>query len=296
MFYHVLEKYTPLQAPDPCHIHPPHVQSFFCDDCKERICILCKIRGHSSHVVVTVSDKHKELQEQLKRATRSNSRKSISRRLDGLKNGRKVVENDAEKVKEKILFQHNSVKQWLSEIYEHQISVLNNAMNEELCRFDNEENKLKDLMDIKNLLRSSDTNNIEELISAQQKVSTKVGTIWRKPTYIEPRKETFVPSEEMFAFLQIHILGYCVFQSVENADIGEPQSGFFPASTKLMRSHSLVEIPSVTFTNKTVAEVKPLPWSTEKTRDIIQQPTKSIPNASEEVKKDENKVLYVTSI
>ena len=246
-----------MQTPDCCSLHPPNVLSAFCEECEGFICILCKIEDHALHTVLTLSDKHKQLEKELKTLKRNNSEKSILKKLNALINDRKTLKKDAEDVKEKIRFQHNSVKQWLSEIYEHQIDAINNALNDELKRFNTEENKLKDLKEnrksLKQLLPPSNSRNLinqcEDFMSAKKKLSTKMDGIWRKPKFIEPRKETFGPSEEMFAFLEIHILGYCVFQSKDNTKLGDSECSFLSTFRKSMRSHSLIEIPALNWQN-----------------------------------------------
>ena len=213
-----------MQTLDCCSLHPLNVLSYFCEQCEEFIYILCKIRNHASHTVLTLSAKHKQLEKKLKIFKRKNPEKKLLNKLDDLKNDRQRVEKDVEDVKEKIWSQHESVKQWLSEIYEHQIDAINNALNDELNRFDTEENKLEGLIkarkSLKYLIQPSNSRTLlqqcKDLMLAQKKISTKMDGVLRKPKYIEPKRESFVNrSEEMFAFLTIHILGYCEFQSVE---------------------------------------------------------------------------------
>ena len=229
-----------MQTLDCCSLHPLNVLSYFCEQCEEFICILCKIRNHSSHTVLTLSAKREQLEKNLKTFKRKKFKFHILKKLEDLKIARQSVENDVEDVKNKISSQHESVMRWLSEIYEHQIDAINNALNDELNRFDTVENKLEGLIktrkSLKYLIEPSQSRTLlqqcEDLMLAQKKISTKMDGVLRKPKYIEPKRESFVNrSEEMFAFLTIHILGYCEFQSVENAEIGYPECGFPPAPT-----------------------------------------------------------------
>ena len=291
-----------MQTPDYCPLHRANVLSYFCEECEEFICILCKIQKHALHKVLTLSEKRKQLETKLKTFKRKNPVKKLLNKLDDLKNDRKTLKKDAEDVKERIRFQHNSVKKWLSEIYDHQISAINNAMNNELERFNTEENKLKGFKEtresLKQLLQPSNSRNLiqqcEDLMLAKKKLSTKMDGIWRKPKYVEPRKQSFAASEEILAFLEIHILGYCVFQSMDNAELSDPEYSFLPTFRKSMRSHSLVEIPALDWENTqldypTIGTVIKPPFTNNVT-DNLQEPDK----VKREDKKNQNRVCDFT--
>ena len=246
-----------------------------------------------------------EIRKRVEKFKRKNSERSILQKLKALQNGRKIMENDADDVKEKILFQHNSVKQLLSEIYEHQISAINNSMNDELSWFNTEEQKLKQLKEtrenLRHLFQTSNSRSLiqqcEELMLAHKKFSTKINGIWRKPKYIEPKKESFVPSEEMFTFWEIHILGYSVFQPMENGEIGGTEYKILQTYRKSKQSHNSVEIPPLNWQNTELdflsigTSMKSLPSFTLNAIDNVPEPIIVRPDTEHrDDKKGEGKV------
>ena len=196
------------------------------------MCIKCKVTSHTSHNVVTVANKCKALKRELDHF-HGKRKKKIRRQLNKC----------SEKVKEAIHRQYCNVKQWLFEAYQKQVSEIDNIVNVKFEKHLHEQGDLKRFAELCSNYSHSSTFLLEskEVLEQLKSNPSNPELIW--PTYKAP-KEQFMGFSEEFITLGENLFGKCDFQ---NEKIGfEKKMNFDFPSRKLIRSQSLVEIPTFT--------------------------------------------------
>ena len=168
------------------------------------------MRNHKSHKLLTLADKNKKLNQNLKYFLRDSSEKFFR----NLKERHEVVEKAVEEVKKRFRSQYLTIQQQLFEVYQKHIKQLDNEIQKEVSHLDNLNNKTENIKrDLNRLLldRSDSHNPIQRcgyMIALEKLLTLELS--WKRPTYVETSNEA--SSKDSFELSQL--LGDCKYETI----------------------------------------------------------------------------------